>query len=69
MNLRSATYYTANEVRNGIDYDSEGIEDENNVTTDTGDESDSRFGSSDDDEFDPILGTGYDAADDNMDVV
>ena len=68
MNLRSITYYTGNKVRNGLDYDSEGIEDKNDVTTNTGDDSDGRFNSSDDDEFDPILGTDYKAANNNIDV-
>src|SRR5271155_5461146 len=67
MNLRSATYHTAQEVKNGLDSDSEGMEDKNNVTTDTGDESEDRFDSSDDNDFDPIQSTDYVAADDNMD--
>jgi hypothetical protein len=67
-NLRSVTYDTAKEARNGLDYNSEGMEDENDVTTDTGDDSEGRFDSSDDDDFDLILGNDYIAADDNMDV-
>ena len=38
------------------------------VTTDTDNESEPDFDSSDDDEFDPILGGDYDAADDNMEI-
>jgi hypothetical protein len=67
-NLRSATYYTAKEARNSLDYNSEGIKDENDVTTDTSYDSEGRFDSSDDDDFDPILGNDYIVADDNMDV-
>jgi hypothetical protein len=44
------------------------MEDENNVTTNTGDDSEGRFDLSDDDDFDPILGNDYIAADNNMDV-
>ena len=68
INLRSATYYTAQEVANGIDYDSEGIRDDNNITTDTGDESDNRFDSSDDNDFDPRTRGDYDVIDDFMDI-
>ena len=68
MNLRSATYVTAKEVRNGALDDETGFKDENDVTTNTANESEPDFDSSDDDEFDPILGGDYDAADDNMEV-
>lgn len=58
MNLRSATYVTAAEVRNGIldAKGEEGFEEKNDVTTDTDNDSEPEFDTSDDDEFDPILG-------------
>ena len=68
MNLRSANYVTAKEVKNGALDDETGFEDENDVTTDTDDDSEPDFDSSDDDEFDPILGGDYEAGDDNMEV-
>jgi hypothetical protein len=68
MNLRSATYITAKEVRNGALDDETGFEDENDVTTDTDNESEPDFDSLDDDAFDLILGGDYDAVDDNMEV-
>ena len=68
MNLRSATYVTAREVRNGILDNKEGLKDDNDVTTDTKNESEPDFDDSDDDTFDPILGADYDAADNNIDV-
>ena len=68
MNLRSVTYVTAREVRNSILENEDGLEDENNVTTDTDNDSEPDFDDSDNDVFDPILGADYDAADDNMDV-
>jgi hypothetical protein len=68
MNLRSATYVTAREVRYGILDSEEGLEDENDVITNTENESEPDFDDSDNDAFDPILGADYDIADDNMDV-
>jgi hypothetical protein len=68
MNLRSATYVTAREVRNGILENEDGLEDENDVTTDTEYDSEPDFDDSDNDVFDPILGADYEAADDNMDL-
>ena len=68
MNLRSVTYYTAKEVVNGFDYDSEGMEDENDITTDSSDESDNRFDSSNDDEFDPETRGDYNTLDDFIDI-
>jgi hypothetical protein len=66
MNLHSATYHTAKEVANGLDYEDGGaIEDEDDITTDFRDKSDNRFDSSDDDFEDEIMGD-YDAADDFM---
>jgi hypothetical protein len=67
MNLRSVTYHTAHEVRNSL-FDEEGVEDENDITTDSSNDSEPNFDSSDDDEFDPILGNDYIAEDDFMDV-
>ena len=69
MNLRSVTYHTAREAMNGIDYNSEGMEDKNDVITDTSDKSDGRFDSSDnDDDFDLIRGNDYTVGDDFMDI-
>jgi hypothetical protein len=68
MNLRSATYVTVREVRNGILDSEEGLEDENDVITNTENESEPDFDDSDNDAFDLILGADYDIADDNIDV-
>ena len=68
MNLRSAIYVTAREVRNGILDNEEGLEDENDVTTDTDNNSEPDFDDSNDDVFDSILGADYDIADDYMDI-
>jgi hypothetical protein len=67
MNLRSVTYHTAYEVKNGL-FDEEGVEDENDITTDSSNDSEPDFDSSDDEEFDPILSNDYIAEDDFMDV-
>ena len=62
-------YLTAKEVRNSALSDDETrFEDENDITTDTDNKSEADFDSLDDDEFDPILGGDYNAADDNMEV-
>jgi hypothetical protein len=68
MNLRSATYVTARKVRNSVLNNKEGLEDKNDVTTNTENESEPDFDNSDNDAFDPILGADYDAADDNINV-
>jgi hypothetical protein len=68
MNLRSATYVTAKEVRNGILDNKDGFKDEYNVTTDTSNNSEPNFDDSEGDKFDPILSANYDAVDNNMDV-
>jgi hypothetical protein len=68
MNLRSATYVTAKEVRNGILNNKDGFEDEYDVTTDTSNDFEPNFDDSEGDEFDLILGADYDAVDDNIDV-
>ena len=67
MNLRSATYYTKREVQNAI-LEETGLEDKADITTDTSDNSEPNFDSSDDDKFDPIQGTDYNTRDDNIDV-
>ena len=66
MNLRSATYFIAYEVRNSLLVDR--VEDENDVTTDTSNDSEPDFNSSDDNEFDPVLNNDYIAEDDFIDV-
>jgi hypothetical protein len=68
MNLRSATYVTAREVKEGALDNEEGLEDEHDVTTDSSNNSEPDFDASDNDAFDPILGGDYEAADDFMDV-
>ena len=68
MNLRSATYHTAAEVKASILDSKDRIEDENDVTTNTDNDSEPEFDTSDDDEFDPIQGGDYDAIDDNIDI-
>jgi hypothetical protein len=68
MNLRSVTYYTAREVKNGLFDTKDSFKDENDVTTDTSNDSEPDFDSSDDDAFDLILGADFDLADDFMDV-
>jgi hypothetical protein len=56
------------EVRNSILNNKDGFKDKDNVTTDTSVNLKPDFNSLDDNEFDPILGTDYNAADDFMDV-
>jgi hypothetical protein len=69
MNLRSATYVTSKEVKNGIlSTIKDGLEDENAVTTNTDNDSKPDFDESDNDEFDPIISADYNAANNNMDV-
>ena len=68
MNLRSAIYYTAREVKNSLFNTEDSFKDENNVTTDTSNDSEPDFDFLDDDAFDPILGADFDPADDFMDV-
>jgi hypothetical protein len=67
MNLRSATYVTAREVRNGILDNKDRFENEDNITTNTSNDSKPDFDSSDDDEFDLILGADFDVTDDFID--
>ena len=66
MNLRSATYITAKEVRAGLLGNEDGFEDENDVTTDTSNDSEPDFDHSDNDEFDSILSTNYNTTDNNI---
>ena len=68
MNLRSATYVIAREVRNSILDNKAGFKDKDDVTTDISNDSEPDFNSSDDDKFDPILSTNYNIADDFIDV-
>jgi hypothetical protein len=69
INLRSATYHTTKEVANGFAYkDRELFKDENNVTTNSGDESEARYDSTNDEEFNDIEIGDYDEADGFMDV-
>ena len=69
MKLRSATYVTAKEVRNrALDNDEFDYEDENEVTIDTNNNSELDFDSSDNDEFDPILGVDFRPDDKFIDV-
>jgi hypothetical protein len=62
MNLSSATYLTAKEVKNGAldDSDDEGFELEGDITTHLSDDSEPNFDDSDDNVFDPIMGGDYD---------
>ena len=66
MNLRSAVYMIAKEVKNRALDDKTSFEDKNDVTTDTDNDSEADFDSSDDDKFDLILGGDYNARDDNI---
>ena len=69
MNLRSITYVIIKEVRNrALNDDKYSCEDKGDITIDTDNDSEPDFDSSDDDEFDLILGRDYTAADDNMKV-
>jgi hypothetical protein len=68
MNLRPVTYVTAKEIRNRALNDETSFEDENNVITDTDNESEPDFDSLGDNEFDLILSGDYDAIDDNIEV-
>lgn len=66
INLRSARYYLAKDVRAGaLDGDSE--TDEGDISTESNNDSNGFDGSKGDD-FNPILGGDYDSADDNIDV-
>jgi hypothetical protein len=68
MNLRSARYYTAKEVRNGaLERDSD-LDSDSDISTQSFDVSEADFEASDRDAFDPILGGDYNSADDNMDI-
>ena len=69
VSLRSANYVTVKEVKNRVLDDETGFKDENDVTTDTDEDSEPDFDSSDDGEFDPIPGGDYEATDDNMEGI
>jgi hypothetical protein len=70
MNPRSATYHTAQEVANGVDYNKgKQMEDECDITTDIGDDnSEAESDVSDDMEFDDEVMGDYDEADDYMET-
>jgi hypothetical protein len=68
MNLPSARYVTAKDIRNKALDDETGFEDKNDIVTNTYNESEPDFDSSDDNEFDLILSGDYDAIDDNIEV-
>ena len=68
MNLYSATYVTAREVRNSILDNKEGFEDSNDITTNTDYDSELDFDSSDNNEFNPILSADYVTADNYIDI-
>jgi hypothetical protein len=55
-------------VRNGLLDTKDGFKDENNVITNTSNDSEPDFDSLDDDAFDLILGADFDPVDDFMDV-
>lgn len=69
MNLRSVTYVIVKEVTNrDLTDDEYGCEDENDITMDTDNHSEPDFDSSDDDEFDLILSSYYEAVNDFIDI-
>jgi hypothetical protein len=69
INLRSATYHTAKEVANRFVYkDRELFKDENNVTTNSRDESKARYDSTNNKEFNNIEIGDYNKADGFIDV-
>jgi hypothetical protein len=68
MNLRLAIYYTAKEVKNGLFNTKNSFENENNVTTDTSNDSEPDFDSLDDNAFDLILSANFDLANDFINV-
>ena len=68
MNLCSVIYYIAREVRNSLLDNEDRLEDENNITTESSNDSEPDFDSSDDDEFDPILRGDYNTTDNNIDI-
>ena len=69
--IRNALFYLerwSGNSLNGILDNEEGLEDDNDVTTNTENESEPDFDDSDDDALDPILSADYDTADNNIDV-
>jgi hypothetical protein len=67
MNLRSARYYSAKDVRAGA-LNNNSDTDKGGISTESNDDSEPGFDDSDGDDFDPILMGDYDAADDNIDI-
>jgi hypothetical protein len=67
MNLRSARYYSANDVRaSALDSDSD--TNEKDISTESNDDSEPGFDDSNGNNFDPILIGDYNAANNNMDI-
>ena len=66
MNLYSIIYYIVREVRNSLLDNKNRLEDKNNITTKTSNDSKPDFDSSDNDKFDPILRGNYNVVDNNM---
>ena len=67
MNLQLVIYYTKREIQNAI-LEEIGLEDKADIITNTSDDSEPDFDSSDNNEFDLIQGTNYNTRDDNIDV-
>lgn len=61
-------HITTKEVRNNILNNKESLKDENDVTTDTKNESEPDFDDPDDDTFNLILSTDYNTTDNNTNV-
>jgi hypothetical protein len=68
INLRSATYITAKEVKNKVLDNEKGFEDLNNITTNTDYNSEPNFDSLDNNAFDPILSGDYNTKDNFINV-
>jgi hypothetical protein len=72
MNLRSATYYTVKEAENdfaGLLIEEEAIiEDENDITTDSGDKTKDRFDLEAEDKFNPDINGDDVMTDEFMDI-
>jgi hypothetical protein len=68
MNLRSATYITAKEVKNKALNDEKEFEDLNNITINTDYDSEPNFDFSDNNAFDLILNNDYNTTNDFINV-
>ena len=69
MNLWSATYITTKEVRNrALNNNEDSYKDKNNITIDTDNDLEQEFDSLDEDVFNPILSTDFDAVEDFIDI-